>query len=306
MKAAVTASARLVLARGLRSSLAIAVASRPASTACDRRLLSSTTTLLASPRRPSGVAASSAPSSSSSSFPNPSDASSKPVRKGPLRDEEIAQTTTQIRLVDPKSGSLAGPFNVNEILARVDRTRFRLEQVVPASDRPPRPSDPANPLTVAEMLQYPICKLIDKKEDFDRQRALKRKAKANEASSSSAASQKEVQLTWSVSGNDLSHKLSKAKKELIKGARINAVITTKSGGKKYIRGKDPAEDEKRDRLLRDVEEFLCSADEAEAVSDADGAATIRASAIGRRIGEVEWQRGGSAAVISFEKIRSAK
>ncbi|EPQ31562.1 uncharacterized protein PFL1_00895 [Pseudozyma flocculosa PF-1] len=256
------------------------------------------------------------------SEPKPGDL---PPRKGPLRDEEIARRAKHVRLVDPKTGSLAGPFPVLEILAKLDRSRYRIEQVVaavrPADDASPPPPPPPpgdSTRTVAEMKEYPICKLIDKKEDFNRQRDLKRKQKANEASSPSAAGQKEVQLTWTVAGNDLSHKLSKARKELLKGSRINVVITAKSGSKRYVLGRDAAEDEKRASLLRSVEDFLCdgeeldqaadapAADAAAAVDDAEPAAGhARGPPVGRRTGEVVWQRGGSA-VVSFERIDRGK
>ena len=58
----------------------------------------------------------------------------------------------------------------------------------------------------------------------------------------------------------MGHKLSKAKKEMVKGARINVVVTTKAGGRKYVKGYDLKEDERREGLLREIENFLCTAD----------------------------------------------
>ena len=233
---------------------------------------------------------------SASTSASTSESTPPPERKAAprdLRDEDLARRSSHVRLVDPKSGSLAGPFRTLDILARLDRTRYRLQQVV-AAQKDAGPTDPDAPLS--EQNQYPICKLIDKKEEFDKQRALK-KAKAASAESVAASAigsvSKEVQLTWSVSPNDLSHKLSKARKELVRGARINVVVTTKAGGKKYIKGFIPEEDERRLQLLRNIESYLCLDEQTQ-------------EPVGKRLKDVEWQRGGSAAVVSFELIRARK
>lgn len=228
----------------------------------------------------------------------PSSSSEPPTPKGPIRDESILHTSEYVRLVDPVTGSLAGPFNTKQILTKLDRTKFFLQQVAPA-----QPSqltvhyDPSSPTPIdpAVLVQYPICKLIDKKEEFDRLRHSKRKP--SDSTTSTTSSSKEVQLTWSVSPNDLAHKLGKAKKELLKGARINVVVTTKAGGRKYIKGLNPKEDEKRGRLLQEVERFLC-----EEVVEGEGGG--KTETVARRLQEVEWQRGGSAAVMSFEAFRN--
>lgn len=248
-----------------------------------------------------------ASSSSSSSAP------SKDVpAKGPIRDESILETSEFVRLVDPKTGALAGPFNTKQILSKLDRSKFWIQQVAPP--QPLRatfeydPSSPPSSVDVSALVQFPICKLIDKKEEFDKQRALKRKSSPSSSASPSAGTSsasgtsKEVQLTWSVSSNDLAHKLSKAKKEMIKGARINLVVTTKAGGKKYIKGLNPKEDQRREELLQEIETFLCSPEQSEKGGvDAEGGE--KQQPIARRLQDVDWQRGGSAAVMSFECFR---
>ena len=252
-------------------------------------------------------------SSTSSSAPAPP--------KGPIRDENILASSEYVRLVDPKSGALAGPFHTKTILSKLDRSKFFLQQVAPPQpsratvEYDPTSSPGSAPVDVATLVQFPICKLIDKKEEFDKQRNLKRNKSASASSSTSAdgtASQptpsggggsKEVQLTWSVSPNDLGHKLSKAKKEMLRGARINVVVTTKSGGRKYIKGLDPKEDERREQLLNQIEAFLCSPSDGKSAQDADGADAQETAPIARRLQDVDWQRGGSAAVMSFECFR---
>lgn len=232
------------------------------------------------------------------------------VAKGPIRDEAIIPLSSYVRLVDPKTGSLAGPFNTRQILAKLDRTKFFLQQVAPAqSSRATIDYDPSSPpstVDASQLVQFAICKLIDKKEEFDRLRNLKRKShngSFNQTAANSTSSSKEVQLTWSVSPNDLAHKLGKAKKEMLKGARINVVISTKPGGRKYIKGLNPELDEQRGRLLEHIEEFLCT-DTQDAQQTAEQAEEKGSARIARRLGEIDWQRGGSAAVMSFECFRN--
>lgn len=137
----------------------------------------------------------------------------------------------------------------------------------------------------------PICKLVDKKADFDRQRAAKRKTKEKGATASpGAGGTKEIQLTWGVSSNDLSHKLSKARSQLLKGSRVAIVITTKKGGPKAVAGGEQAR--VRGEMLEQIEKTMCEED--------DGGRK------GRRFNEVDWQRGGSAAVITFEPVLPSK
>ncbi|KAJ1034827.1 hypothetical protein NDA13_001081 [Ustilago tritici] len=273
------------------------------STATSSRSLPTSTLPLVSGRAFSSSASIFAAASSSS-------APSKDIPvKSPIRDEAILENSEYVRLVDPKSGALAGPFNTKQILSKLDRSKFWIQQVAPS--QPGRatveydPSAPPSSVDVSALAQFPICKLIDKKEEFDKQRAFKRKSSPSSSSSastpsagtSSGSTSKEVQLTWSVSSNDLAHKLSKAKKEMIKGARINLVVTTKAGGRKYIKRLNPKEDQKREELLKQIETLLCSPEE----SGEDGGE--KQQPIARRLQDVDWQRGGSAAVMSFECFR---
>ncbi|KAI3482194.1 hypothetical protein L1887_55164 [Cichorium endivia] len=118
------------------------------------------------------------------------------VPEGPLRDEKISDASEYVRLVDPKSGSLAGPFHTRTILAKLDRTKFFLQQVAPP--QPDRATIQYNPqaagaVDVSALVQFPICKLIDKKDEFDKQRAIKRRTSSSAAAAGNVS--KEVQLT---------------------------------------------------------------------------------------------------------------
>ncbi|EST04633.1 hypothetical protein PSEUBRA_006393 [Kalmanozyma brasiliensis GHG001] len=279
-----------------RPSLAAASLTRPSSSRLAvaqpsiGRLLSSTSATFAAPPTKTS-------SSSSSSEP--------PKPTGPIRDDAILALSQYVRLVDPNTGSLAGPFPTSAILTKLDRSKFFLQQVAPAqphrSTTPYDPSAPPSAVDVTRLVQFPICRLIDKKEEFDRMRNAKRASSSSTPSyaSTSGGGSKEVQLTWSVSPNDLAHKLSKARKEMIRGARINLVVTTESGGRKYVKGLNAKEDERREALLKEIEEFLCKPAE-----ESTGEGEEKAGPIARRLQDVEWQRGGSAAVMSFECFRN--
>lgn len=73
-----------------------------------------------------------------------------------------------------------------------------------------------------------ICKLVDRKEarlaSVAKEAAAKERRKAK-------AEEKEVQLTWGVSVNDLGHKLKKARQVIDKGGRVTLVISAPKGSK---------------------------------------------------------------------------
>lgn len=75
-----------------------------------------------------------------------------------------------------------------------------------------------------------ICKLISKKESFDKakEKVAQQKAKRKQ---SAAMEEKEFQLTWGVSMNDLSHKLKRAQATLDKGGRVALVVSSPKGTK---------------------------------------------------------------------------
>ena len=110
---------------------------------------------------------------------------------------------------------------------------YTLVQVVNKEGR----LDPPQPLSVVlaaldlktHMVQLvtddqPIVKILDKKEVFDKLKALKR-AKSN--SQRLLPEDKEIQMTWGVANSDLAHKVGKVRKELEKKNRVNLVFAPK-------------------------------------------------------------------------------
>ncbi|GAA6063687.1 hypothetical protein JCM10212_003354 [Sporobolomyces blumeae] len=157
---------------------------------------------------------------------------SKSPQKGSkvLRDEDIPHST--VVLVDPSSGQLLPPSTVKSLLAAMDRTRFSIQLVDPSHDPP-------------------ICRILDKKEQYERARA--KKLKDAERQATQAASQggetKEVHLTWGVSPHDLEHKLKKGKELLAKGNRLLIGLADKKRTVKVSQ-------DVRNQVLKQVEDAL--------------------------------------------------
>ncbi|OBZ71983.1 hypothetical protein A0H81_08097 [Grifola frondosa] len=122
------------------------------------------------------------------------------VQKRNKRNNEIGHRW--VRLVDPKTGALGEPTNLQDLLATIDLKGFFLELV---SEKPD-----------------PIVKLMSKRQLFDEGKARK-KAKGK------GVEEKEVQLTWGVSSGDLSHKLQKVRTDLQDGHRVSVVYAPKAG-----------------------------------------------------------------------------
>jgi translation initiation factor IF-3 len=137
---------------------------------------------------------------------------STPIRSKQLIDEAIPHKL--VCLVDPATGGLLPSSPLQNLLHTLDRTRFTIHLVDPSHDPP-------------------ICRIIDKKEQYTKQQAKKALNASGLTSSGaikgSSAPPREVQLTWGVSSHDLGHKLNKAKELLQKGFRVQVIISPKKG-----------------------------------------------------------------------------
>lgn len=152
-----------------------------------------------------------------------------------LFDEAIPHRT--ISLVDPETSSLLPPAKLSSILASLDRTRFSILLV-----------DPSKPV--------PICKILDKKAEWDKKQAAKKqsspgddKAGKSKSKSTASAPPKEVHLTWGVTAHDLSHKLSKARELLSKGSKVTVILKDKKGAERVSSAV-------KDQVMGDVESSL--------------------------------------------------
>ncbi|GAA5830887.1 hypothetical protein JCM11251_001111 [Rhodosporidiobolus azoricus] len=154
----------------------------------------------------------------------------KQVSKGVLRDEDIPYQ--KVVIVDPATKSLLPPSTISSLLASLDRSRYLIQLVDPSHDPP-------------------ICRLVDKKEQYTKAREKKAKEVERSKAPSSAASgpPREVHFTWGVSAHDLGHKLKKGKEFLAKGGRVLVCLTDKSGSVK-------ASNELKGQVIREVQKAL--------------------------------------------------
>ncbi|GAA5958473.1 hypothetical protein JCM21900_001481 [Sporobolomyces salmonicolor] len=147
-----------------------------------------------------------------------------------LKDEDIPHRT--IVLVDPTTKALLPPSTLSSLLAALDRTRYAIQLVDPAHDPP-------------------ICRILDKKEVY--QKAKDKKAKDAERAANTAIASggetKEVHLTWGVTPHDLNHKLKKGRELLTKGHRLLIGLADKKRTAKVS-------PEIRDQLIKQVEQAL--------------------------------------------------
>lgn len=125
------------------------------------------------------------------------------------RNDEIK--ARWVRLVNPRhdehpeEASLLEPARTKDVLARINLETTMLIQV----------DTTVNP---------PVCKLVDKAEYYQAEKAARLAKKARKS-----GGPKEVQLTWAVTPNDLLHKLKPAIKALAEGAKVSIVVSTPPG-----------------------------------------------------------------------------
>ncbi|GAA5870319.1 hypothetical protein JCM3774_004640 [Rhodotorula dairenensis] len=155
----------------------------------------------------------------------------EPVKKSSkvVRDEDIPFET--VILVDPSTKALLPPATLSSLLGSLDRTRF-LIQLADATQEPP------------------ICRIVDKKEEYAKSRERHAKAKERVAAGGGVAGPpKEVHLTWGTSSHDLEHKLKKGKDLLGKGHRVVVCLSRKKGAPEVSQ-------EVRRQVLKQIEQSL--------------------------------------------------
>ncbi|PKC15829.1 hypothetical protein RhiirA5_237158, partial [Rhizophagus irregularis] len=123
------------------------------------------------------------------------------------RDEEIK--SQYIKYVNLE-GQLQGTYPLKKILSSFDRKKYWLL----SQERRHQ-----------EQKEIPICKLVSKQE-------LYKKSKQKQQTTPHIL-KKELKLTWKVSPNDLTHKLSRSKEWLEKGYQLQVVISDKTKKDRY-------------------------------------------------------------------------
>lgn len=139
------------------------------------------------------------------------------------RDEELRPPYTYIAKVDEDGEEyLTDLQEVKKVLARLDRKTESLQAI-----RMPNPEDPSAP-------KWPICKIVNKKEELARQKFDKEQARKQKI----AAKAKEMEINWAVAPHDLEHKLRTLQKFLAKGYKVQMLLLKKRGSKVKVQEKE--------------------------------------------------------------------
>lgn len=140
---------------------------------------------------------------------------------GPIRDEAIR--AQEIQIVNPDK-SLQPPRRLRDTLASIDRRTCSLIQVG-EKIHPQYGNDPGSGAGEADARpRIPICKVVDKG-SFRLAEAAKHKTKKG-----ITAQTKELELNWTISQNDMNHRLDRLKEFLDKGRRVEVVFGKRRRG----------------------------------------------------------------------------
>ncbi|KAL1920004.1 uncharacterized protein VTP21DRAFT_1150 [Calcarisporiella thermophila] len=164
--------------------------------------------------------------SSSQSTPQaakpPAKTAAPPLNR-PRRDEEI--TARKIQFVNAQ-GELEGIKPLTEVLGSFDRSTYWLLEVDPRA-------------------QPPVCRLVTKKDLYEKQRARRKATKPT------ASVLKELSFAWTVAPHDLAHKMEKAREILSKGHKLELRIVSKAGR----RVPQPEQEKLMSQILGELDEY---------------------------------------------------
>ncbi|KAK4631623.1 hypothetical protein CLAFUW4_03155 [Fulvia fulva] len=133
----------------------------------------------------------------------------------------VDQTTGRLEGVDPETGEGEPTlYKTWDIMNDMDDKTHRLVQM--------SPDEPDNYDFI------PVCKIVSKKEDYDRQKKRKKQEKQKQKvqAITSHEAMKTVELNWAIDKNDLGHRLGKIKGFLDEGRRVEVVLASKKQGRK--------------------------------------------------------------------------
>ncbi|KAF7559472.1 hypothetical protein G7046_g4683 [Stylonectria norvegica] len=132
------------------------------------------------------------------------------------QDHEI--TDPRIMVLD--NGKFEGPVMTRHVLSRLDAASESLRMVQPYV--PARPKD-------SVVQEFAICKIVNKKDEYARQRELKERKRVQRATTTKS---KELELNWAIDGNDLNTKLRQLSNFLGKGMKVEVIFGKKKSSKK--------------------------------------------------------------------------
>ncbi|KAL7808793.1 hypothetical protein V8C44DRAFT_153808 [Trichoderma aethiopicum] len=138
----------------------------------------------------------------------------KSGRDRPPWDHEI--TDPQIMVID--NGSAEGPLSTRYVLTKLEAGES-LRMVTPYVPADEEEGTPA---------RFAVCKIVNKKDEYERQKALKERKKVGAAAKPKT---KEMELTWAIGGHDLATKMRQMGGFLEKGMKVELLVGKKKGGR---------------------------------------------------------------------------
>lgn len=146
-------------------------------------------------------------------------------------------------MVVNEEGRLDGPFRTREVLNSLD---LELESLRMVSRAPKEPAE-GQP-------RHAICKIINKREEKEKERAQER---ARKEQARKATRIKELEINWAIAPNDLQHKLKQMRTFLQKGYKVDLLLAKKKGSRSATRD----EAEALIQAIRDVKSEIRGAKE---------------------------------------------
>lgn len=145
------------------------------------------------------------------------------VKLGRLpRDDEIREQYVHMVEGTDEYGRpiLSDARRTKDILAKLDSTTYSL-QVVKVQ------------MPEGEEVDWPVCKVINKREELQKQKREKEKKKT-----ATVLKEKTLELNWALAPHDQEHKLRQMQKFLAKGFRVQVCLMKKQNGKARATVKD--------------------------------------------------------------------
>jgi len=139
------------------------------------------------------------------------------------RDLEIKDP----RIMVMEKGVVEGPLSTMFVLSKLlpEESLRMTTPYIPAKDGTPE--------------SFAVCKIVNKKEAYEKEREKKTKQKVTAAAGGVAPKTKEMELSWGISGGDVDTKMRQILGFLEKGMKVRVVFGKKKRGKE-VTGKDAA------------------------------------------------------------------
>ncbi|CEI42024.1 hypothetical protein FVEN_g11788 [Fusarium venenatum] len=138
-------------------------------------------------------------------------------------------------ITDPKimvldNGVLDGPKITRNVMSRIDTSTDSLRMATPYIPADPKNNKPA---------QYALCKIVNKREEYERQRELQQRRRVSKQTSTK---NKEIEMSWAIDDNDLKIKTRQLISFLSKGWKVELILGFKKKGQKKRTSEDTAEE----------------------------------------------------------------